>query len=231
MFEFFLKPDNLLKLDETVLLILGILVFLGIVFFVVGIKRFFAGRFITASIQSLSGISLILASLLLLSIAINLYSYERLTYEQPVAELSFNKIGDQNYQTTITYPSKNSIDEFNIKGDEWQIDARVIKWHGWAQLLGLDAQYRLERISGRYSDVEEELNKNRTVYSLSPGDEIDYWKLINQYKEYIPWIDTYYGSAVYLPMYDGAKYSVSLTQSGLIARAIDIKTDEKNKFW
>jgi len=111
-------------------------------------------------------------------------------------------------------------------------DARVIKWHGWAQILGLDALYRLERISGRYTNIEEEEEQNpRTVYSLGPVDEIDYWKLINNYKKWLPWVDAYYGSATYLPMADNASYSVTLTQAGLIARPLDTKTEGKLKLW
>ena len=211
--------------------VLGALLFLSMLFLAAGIRRFLQGKFITASLQSLSGISLLLAGLLLFSIAINFYSYERLTYEQPIAELKFKQLADQRYLVKIVYHSNDHADEYQLSGDEWQIDARVIKWQGWAQLLGLDAQYRLERISGRYSDIEEELDQTRTVYALTPKDEIDYWKLINQYKKYIPWIDAYYGSATYLPMSDNATYSISLTQSGLIARPLNIVTEEKIKFW
>ena len=62
-------------------------------------------------------------------------------------------------------------------------DARVIKRYGWAQVLGLNALYRLERFSGRYIDIEDEQKKIRTVYSLGPKDHIDYWKLLNSYKK------------------------------------------------
>jgi len=38
---------------------------------------------------------------------------------------------------------------FVVRGDERQIDARVLKWRGVATLLGLDCHCRLERPSGR----------------------------------------------------------------------------------
>lgn len=231
MLETLLNPENLQKLDSKILLIIGTLLFLSIFFLVAGIRRFLHGKLMAASLQSLSGISLFLTGLLLLSISINFYSYERLTYEREIAELSFEQLADQRYRVKIVYQTKNKTDEYLINGDEWQIDARVIKWRGWAQLLGLDAQYRLERISGRYSDIDEELNQSRTAYSLNAKDEVDYWKLINQYKKYIPWIDAYYGSAAYLPMSDNAKYALSLTQSGLIARPVNTETEEKIKLW
>ena len=66
---------------------------------------------------------------------------------------------------------------FMLAGDEWQLDARVLKWKGWANLLGLDAQYRLERVSGRYRDIEQERNDERTVYALSENPGVDLWTL------------------------------------------------------
>ena len=220
-----------MNLDYRILSIVVILLSLSLMFIVLGIGRFLRGRLLTASIQSLSSVILFIFSLSLLSIAMNLYSYERLTYEQPIAELTFNQVEKQLFQVEISYQNDNETDIFLINGDEWQIDARVIKWHGWVQLLGLNAQYRLERISGRYTDIEEERQKTRSVYSLGPRDEIDYWKLINDYKKWLRWVDAYYGSATYLPMSDNASYLISLTQTGLIARPLDIETDKKNKFW
>ncbi len=214
----FLNIENALNLDYRILCCLFVLLTLSVLFIALGIKQFFRRKIITASIQSLSGLSLFLAGALLISFAANLYSYDRLTYEQDIAKLTFSRLDRQQFRAEISYQNQNKVDNYLINGDEWQLDARVIKWHGWAQLLGLNAQYRLERLSGRYSDIEEEQLKPRTIYSLKSGDEIDYWKLINNYKKWLPWIDAHYGSATYLPMKDQTTYIVSLTQSGLVAR-------------
>ena len=213
-----LNTENAINLDYRILGCLSVILTLSILFIVMGIRRFFRGKIVSAGIQSLSGATLFLAGMLFMSIAANLYSYDRLTYEQDIAKLTFSQLGRQQFRAEITYLNPNNVEQFLIHGDEWQIDARVIKWHGWAQLLGLNAQFRLERISGRYLDIEEEQLKPRTVYALNSGDEIDYWKLIRNYKKWLPWLDAHYGSAAYLPMADNTTYSISLTQSGLIAR-------------
>lgn len=223
--------DKIQSLDTLILGIVSILLFMSLILLPLGLKRLIKGNFFVASIHTLSGTSLLLTGFLLLSISINLVTYKRLSYEQPIAELKIKQLAEQQFQINISYKNTNEIKDFLINGDEWQIDARIIKWQGWAQVLGLDAQYRLERISGRYSDIEEEQTNIRTVYSLNPRDEIDYWKLINDYKKLLPWVDAYYGSATYLPMSDNASYSLSLTQTGLIARPLDIKTKKKIKFW
>ena len=225
------STENVLNLDYRILCSLALLLSLSLFCIVSGLRRFLSGKIITASCQSLSGISLLLACLLLLSITINLYSYERLIYEQDIAELSFTQLNKQQFQLSITYFDNDVSDSFLIDGDEWQIDARVIKWQGWAQLLGLNAQYHLERISGRYSNIEEERLKPRSVYSLRENEGIDFWKLVSDNKKWLPWVDAYYGSATYLPMSDQASYSVSLTQTGLIARVKNAPTKETFTFW
>ncbi len=223
--------ENAMNLDYRILCGLGAFMTFGLIFIALAVRQFVRGRIISASIHSLSGASLLFAGLLMLSIASNLYSYGRLSYEQYIADLTFEQIDKQQFLVKIDYQNESQIDEFLISGDEWQIDARVIKWHGWAQLLGLNAQYRLERISGRYSEIDDEREKPRSVYSLGQKDKIDYWKLIGRYKKWLPWVDAYYGSAAYLPMTDMSTYSLSVTQTGLIARPNNIEANEKSKLW
>jgi hypothetical protein len=152
------------------------------------------------------------------AVALNLRSYARLTHEQPVAELSFAARGPQRWQATLTTVPDLERRAFDLAGDEWQLDARVLKWRGWANVLGLDARYRLERISGRYADVAQERSALRTVYALGEAPAVDLWALARDYPDWLPFVDAVYGSATYLPMADGATYEVSLTQSGLVAR-------------
>jgi hypothetical protein len=223
--------ETILNLDQRILGVISALLLLSLVLFIMASKRFLRRKLLTASMQGLSALSFLLAGLLLLSIAINLYSYDRLTHEQTVAELKFTQLDNQNFNVEITYPDKQNKGIFQLHGDEWQMDARIIKWHGWAQLLGLNAQYRLERISGRYSNIDEELSKPRSAHALGTKDEIDYWKLINTYKKWLSLVDAYYGSATYLPMSDNASYQVYLTQSGLIARSLNTEAEEKIKLW
>lgn len=223
--------ENAMNLDYRILSGLGAFITLGLILIALAVRRLIRGKIIGAGIQTLSGASLLFAGLLMLSIATNLYSYGRLGYEQYIADLTFEQIDKQQFLVKINYQNEDKVDKFLISGDEWQIDARMIKWHGWAQLLGLNAQYRLERISGRYSDIDDEREKPRSVYSLGQKDKIDYWKLIGRYKKWLPWVDAYYGSAAYLPMADVSTYSLSVTQTGLLARPKNIEAIEKLKRW
>jgi hypothetical protein len=155
---------------------------------------------------------------LVVAFAVNLRSYARLAHEEPVAELSFEARGPQRFLATLTVLPERGTRRFELAGDEWQLDARVLKWRGWANLLGLDARYRLERVSGRYRDLEQERGATRSVYALGDEPAIDLWSLAKDYPDWLPFVDAVYGSATYLPMAAGARYEVTLTQSGLVAR-------------
>ena len=115
---------------------------------------------------------------------------------------------------------------FNLRGDEWQIDARLVTWKPPLTILGLDPIYQLERISGRYSEIDREQNEFRTVHALSPDYPIDVWKLARVLPIAMPGVDAYYGTATYVPMADGARFEVSLSRDALIARpANDVARD------
>lgn len=146
----------------------------------------------------------------------NLYVYQRLTLEQPIARLQFSAVGPQHFRVVIRENSGYNS-EFDLLGDEWQLDARVLKWKSWGQLLGLQPRYRLERLQGRYLDVARERSQRRSVYELAPRTGFDIWAWL-QHESQWQWVDAVYGSAAYLPMVDGGTYTVNLGATGLIAR-------------
>lgn len=152
-------------------------------------------------------------------LGLNLQTYHRLTWEKPVAEIELRQIAPQQYSATLTQPDGTS-NEFELRGDEWRVEARVLKWKPWANVLGLDTQYRLDRLSGRYQDTQQELHGERSAYDIRPErtSGIDLWPVARQASKYAPVVDTLYGSGAYMPMSDGAKYEVRITQSGLLAR-------------
>jgi hypothetical protein len=156
----------------------------------------------------------------LLLIGIHLRTYQRLTDESPAGEIQFAKVGAHQYNGVLTYPT-GEVAYFPLSGDEWQIDARILKWTALANLMGFDTAYRLERISGRYSNINDERSDPRTVYELHPPSEIDLWKLVHEYHRWLPWFDALYGSATYLPMADGALYDIKASSTGLLARPLN----------
>jgi hypothetical protein len=94
---------------------------------------------------------------------------------------------------------------FPLHGDEWRIEAQVLKWKPWANVLGLDTQYRLDRLSGRYESTQDELTAPRSAYDLGPEPgNVDLWKIARKSKRYAPMVDSLYGGGAFMPMADGA---------------------------
>jgi hypothetical protein len=201
----------------------ALIVVLGLIaiLFFVGAVRNFRRRRIAGGLVGIAVVTLLLfivAAALLINT--DLRTYQILSGEQPAGTLHFSRIGYHRFHGHFTYPSGDTSD-FELRGDEWQVDARVLKWSALAGLLGFDSAYRLDRISGRYTDVDDERSLPRTVYPLSMPERLDLWTLAQRYHTWLPGVDALYGSATYLPMTDGASYSIGVTPSGLIARPTD----------
>jgi hypothetical protein len=192
----------------------------GLLFLVAAGRRLRRRRYGACAWHGLSGLVFLLAAAAVALVGLNLLTYDRLTREQGVVKVSFAQAAPQQYNTTLIYPS-GDIRGYMLAGDEWQIDARVLKWHGIANLLGFDTAYRLERVSGRYSDADRERTAAHTVYALHAPERIDVWSLMRTWQQYLPWADALYGSAIYLPMADGAAYEVSVSPTGLLARPVN----------
>ena len=202
----------------------------GILFLIAAVRRLRRRRILGGAMRGAAGLVLLLLSACAVLIAANLRTYQRLTSEQPAAELQFTRTAEREFNAVLTYPGGERAN-FALRGDEWQIDARVLKWHALANMVGFDTAYRLERIGGRYTRVEDERTQLRTVFSLNPPQRIDPWDLVHRYHSWIPWIDARYGSATYLPMADGALFEVKVSQSGLVARPLNQAAREAIGSW
>ena len=188
------------------------------------------GRLLRAGGSCLSCVvaSCIASAAILLTFAY--LSYERLTAEQVISTIQFRAEGPDRYEARLMIPGQRDR-TFELRGDEWQLDARLINWKPPVTILGLDPIYRLERLSGRYSAIDRERNETRTVHSLSEEQPVDLWKLARQFPVFLPGIDAYYGTATYVPMADGARFDVSLSRDALIARPVNEAAERALRRW
>ena len=193
-----------------------VLAVLGVILFILGIQRVWRRRVLAGSLEGLVGLLLLAIAALMAAISINLYTYDRLTHESTIIEVRFQGVGPQHFLASMMF--KDSTKILDLRGDEWQIDARVLKWRGMAILLGFNTLYRLDRLSGRYRDITQERTELHTVHSLSEEKGLDLWMIGRRYAPWIPWVDAVYGSATYMPMVDGASFTVSISSTGLLAR-------------
>ena len=209
----------------------------GLAFSVTGVKRLIQRRFVRAAGLEISGLFFLLLASSAFLLASNLYTYQRLVYEQPIAEIVFQELSTQQYRADIKALDSDFQQSVELSGDEWQLDAQVLTWQGLATLFGLDANYRLHRIAGRYLDIDEEQQRSRSVFSLIKkqplvkSEKFDLWQFAHKHQDWLRWVDAAYGSAVFLPMTDGAKYSIAISRTGLIARPANEKARKAVSQW
>ncbi|CPI25769.1 membrane protein [Bordetella pertussis] len=120
--------------------------------------------------------------------------------------------------------------DYTLYGDQWQIDAKVVRWRLPALLAGVPPLYRLERLSGRYQDTARERSAPRSVHALDDWPAPDLAQVKRLVPNWLPFVDVQFGSAAYMPMFDGARYQVYLDPRGaLFIRPADAVTAERLK--
>ena len=186
-------------------------------FFVASLRRMRRLKLVRGTLYLLFGGVVVLLGVAAGLVATNLVTYARLTHEQEAARVTTRALGERQFAVSVQTPGRPP-QHFQVRGDEWQIDARVLKWRALGTLLGFDTVYRLERLSGRYGDVQSERSAPRTVYELAADPGVDFWSVARRYPRYLPFADALYGSAAYVPMAEGAEYAVSVSASGLVVR-------------
>jgi hypothetical protein len=215
---------------DKLYLIIPLIFLVGLLLVGMGIRRILGRYKLSGGFNLVLGLVLVAGAVSSIGIIANLYTYHQLTAEQPVGSLSFEKFAPQEFIATLDTDA-GTPRQFTVFGDECQIDARILKWHYFANLIGFDSIYRLDRISGRYRDVAAEKTGKRSVYALAEDTGIEIWLLINRFDDFIPWLDAVYGNAVYLPMQPGAAYQITITDSGLIARPQNTVAEQAVKNW
>jgi hypothetical protein len=211
--------DSLARLDPRVLMVgIGLAgLLLALPLEIAALRRLRRLQLARGTMFFLSGGLVLLLAAGAALVATNLYTYARLTHEQEAARVSIRQLEERLY--VVSVQTRHAAPRhFQLRGDEWQIDARVLKWRAMGTLLGFDTVYRLERLSGRYGDITQERNAPRTVYTLAEDPGVDLWSLLKKHHQYVPFADALYGSAAYVPMAEGAEYAVTVSAGGLVVR-------------
>lgn len=193
----------------------------GLLLLVLAADRIRKTRYLAAIGAAIAGLVLLGAASLLLRVSLNIGTYAPLSGEQAAAELLFETRGPQRFRTTITRIPGGETQIVVLSGDDCQVDARLLRWRGWATQFGVAARYRLERITGRYRALEDQRLRPRSVFRLSENPGTDLWILAIDHPDWIAVVDAGYASSAPLPMVDGARFQVAVTPTGLVARPLN----------
>lgn len=189
-------------------------------FFVCLVPLLWKRRNIFGSFLSLLlAVLLTMTVLMLLLVIAGTKGYAALTREELAATVYVTPLGNQQFRAKIVQPDGRDT-VFAVAGDELYIDARVLKWKPFANLLGLHTAYRLDRVSGRYIDLKDEAAKVRTLYSLAgPMEPWDIFLLRTRFNFLAPLVDAYYGSATFVPVNTMRALRVLVSTTGLLIRS------------
>lgn len=168
-----------------------------------------------SSIKAIFSFLLLAAALVVAMVMLDLYSYKQALKETTIAEVWIKKLDEQYFSLKLK-PAGQEAEQWLILGDQWQLDVRLLTWRGPLLFLGKQPLYRLDRLSGRYSDIELERSQKRSLYALHTGSVIDLWKWAQRMPT---WVHANYGGSVFMPLADNAHYLVQLSARGLSVKA------------
>ena len=195
----------------------------GLVFLVVGIKALKNKRFFGSAATVTLALLLLAVSALSVTMSVGVQGYRAFTREDVAATVVTRPSGRQTFSVSFRYPD-GRLKMFDIEGDELYVDARILKWKPILNWLGVHTAYELDRVSGRYLDIEEERSKERTLYSLGRDKNLDLFDLRRRYAVFAPFLDAEYGSATFIQVDKPATFEVRVSTSGLLIRAVGSTT-------
>jgi hypothetical protein len=166
---------------------------------------------------TLLGLLLLSLSGLFATLSVSIQGYRGLTHEELAAVVRTRPTGLQSFEVELRLPD-GVTRRYVLAGDELYVDARILKWHPWVNLLGLHTAYALDRLAGRYTELDDEINRPRTLFSLAEDRPVDAFALRRRHAWLAPLVDASYGSATFIAADHPAEYEVRVSTTGLLVR-------------
>jgi len=175
----------------------------------------------------LGGLGALLVGLLCLSLAglaaavsIGVQGFRALTHEEVAARVRTEPLGPHHFRATVHLPDGRT-GQFNILGDAFYVDAHILKWKPIVNVLGLHTGYALDRVGGRYTAIQDEQQRPRTVFPLGPARTVDVFAFVRRHPRVLaPLVDAEYGSGTFVGAGQPAWFEVRVSTTGLLIRPL-----------
>lgn len=191
--------------------------FSSVVLLVVFLHSVRRRRTVSSLLAVFAAVAAGLISALAVTVLVGMRGFTALTREDTAAWIRTVPAGDQEFVAHFRLPD-GRIEVFELTGDELYVDAHILKWKSVANLFGLHTVYELDRVAGRYSELDDERHAERTVFSLSPTRFVDLFHLRRASELLAPLVDAEYGSASFIAARDTALWELRVSTSGLLLR-------------
>jgi hypothetical protein len=190
---------------------------LGVLLVIFGILSFWYLQFTQSAVRIFGGLLLLSLGALAGTISAGMVGYRALTREDVAAHIAVKPAGAQRFEATFRFADGRQA-TYQLAGDEIYVDAHIIKWHPYANMIGLHTAYELDRVAGRYHDVKDEKAAPRTIHALAREKPIDLYGIRKRFEFLAPVFDAEYGSASYVPVTKPAEFELRVSTTGLLIR-------------
>jgi len=203
--------------DAPLFLLAAIFGVLGAVLILAGVGSFIYLQLKQSAYRLISGLLLLALGTLAGTISVGMMGYRALTREDVAAHIVVKPTGKQRFMATFRFPDGRES-TYELAGDEIYVDAHILKWHPYANLIGLHTAYEIDRVAGRYHAVKDEREAMRTVHALARDKPVDLYALGRRYTFIAPVLDAEYGSATFVPVTRPAELELRVSTTGLLMR-------------
>lgn len=190
---------------------------LGVILVFAAVVSFVRLQLPRSGFRILIGLLLLAVGALAGTVSVGTLGYRALTREDVAARIVVKPAGKQRFNATFRFPDGRTA-TYDLAGDEIYVDARILKWHPYANLIGLHTAYELDRVGGRYRDIQDERNGERTVRALAREKWVDLYSLRQRYPFLSPLLDAEYGSATFVAVSKPAEFELRVSTTGLLIR-------------
>lgn len=191
----------------------------GLLFVVAGVVALFRVRPLRALTRLLAGAALIAIGALVSAIALGVQGYRALAHEEVAARIDVKPLGPQRAAATFRFADGRAA-SYVLRGDAIYVDAHVLKWKPWANVLGLHTSYELARVAGRYDDIDQERSAPRTVHALGTERPVDLFALRRKHAWLAPMFDAEYGSGTFVAADKEKTLELRVSTTGLLLRPL-----------
>ena len=206
--------DLTVSLFVVCAVVLGVL---GVITLGAGAVALRRSRPMRFALRTLTGLLLLSLGGLVGAVGVGIRGFRALTREDVAARLTVRPTGRQRFAVVVHYADGRE-GSFDVAGDEIYVDAHILKWKPFANLVGLHTAYELDRLTGRYRGIEDERSAVRTVYALSEPGPVDLFSLRQRYAFLSVLLDAEYGSATFVTVNRPMELEVRVSTTGLLMR-------------
>lgn len=188
------------------------------------------GSWLLGWLRGTSGLLVAAVAGVIVMLALDLGTYSVVPPNKLLVTITFQADGPQHYRVNLQQAESDRT--VSLDGDLWQLDVRLFQWKGLAALIGLEPGYRLEKITGRYLAMEQQQQSQSARVALANGRYgIDLWSWLRMGNSDFHVFDPQARRVNFLPMANGAVYTVSLAATGLLVEPLNQTAEQALKQW